>query len=91
MALTWPFKDPDEVLDYTLNWADRLGDDVIDTSEWPDPPDGITIDSDEHDDTVTTLWLSGGEIGITYIFTNRVVTIGGRTLDQSVKLKVKTR
>lgn len=91
MALTWPNKDPDEVLDYTLVWAERLGIDTILTSDWPDSPDGITIDSDAFDDTTTTLWLSGGTDGITYVFVNRIVTAAGRTMDQSVKVKVKTR
>jgi hypothetical protein len=91
MALTWPNKDPDEVLDYTLDWVDRLGDDTISTSAWPDPPVGITIDSNDNDLTSTTIWLSGGEVDTQYLFTNRIVTAGGRTMDQSVKLKVKTR
>jgi hypothetical protein len=91
MALTWPNKDPDEVLDYTLNWSERLGDDTIVTSTWPDPPDGITIDADSYDGTTAVLWLSGGVADTTYLFVNRVVTTGGRTMDQTVKLKVKTR
>jgi hypothetical protein len=91
MALTWPNKDPDEVLDYTLDWSERLGTDTIASSSWPDPPDGITIDSDVFDAAGTLLWLSGGTDGESYLFVNRIVTAGGRTMDQSVKLKVKTR
>jgi hypothetical protein len=91
MALTWPNKDPDEILDYILDWTDRLGDDSISTSAWPDPPDGITIDSDSFDLTSTLIWLSGGVADEQYLFTNRIETAGGRTMDQSVKLKVKTR
>lgn len=91
MALTWPNKDPDEVLDYTLDWSDRLGIDTIATSTWPDPPEDIVIDSDSFDMTSTLLWLSGGTVDTQYIFTNRIVTAGGRTMDQSVRLKCKTR
>lgn len=90
MALTWPFKDPDEVLDYILDWADRLGEDTIATSSWT-VPTGINKDSDSSDDTTATIWLSGGDEGESYSFVNRVVTAAGRTMDQTVKLKVKTR
>jgi hypothetical protein len=92
MALEWPSKDPDEVLDYTVDWTARLGtNDTIISSEWPDPPTGIIVDSDNHDTTSSVIWLSGGTLNEAYTFVNRVVTAGGRTMDQSVKLKIKTR
>ena len=92
MSLTWPNKDPDEVLDYQVNWADRLGTDTISTSEWIVPP-GITKDSDSvaPDLRSTTIWLSGGTLNVSYEFVNRIVTAGGRTMDQSVKLKIKAK
>lgn len=90
MALTWPFKDPDEVLDYSIDWSGRLGADTISTSTWT-VPDGITKDSDDKSTTTTTLWLSGGTEGETYSFLNRIVTAGGRTMDQTVKLKIKSK
>ncbi len=31
MALSWPFKDPDEVLDYQIDWTARLAGDTIST------------------------------------------------------------
>lgn len=89
-ALKWPFKDPDEVLDYVVDWTARLAADTITTSTWI-VPIGITDENEEQDNTTTTIWLSGGTIGITYEFVNRVVTAGGRTMDQSVKLQIKTR
>lgn len=91
MALVWPFKDPDEVLDYIIDWSARLGDsDTISTSTWTFPS-GITKDSDSNTTTTTTAWVSGGTIGETYEILNRVTTTGGRTYDQTVKLKVKAR
>lgn len=88
MALEWPFKDPDEVLDYQLDWAERLDSDTITTSTWI-VPDGITKNSDGKSNTATTIWLSGGESNSSYLITNRIVTAGGRTMDQSVRLKIK--
>ena len=88
--LKWPDKDPDEVLDYTVNWTARIDPDTISTSTWLVPV-GITKNSDSHTTTVTTIWLSGGTIGTKYTLTNRIVTIGGRTMDQSIDIKVKAR
>ena len=91
MALTWPTKDEDEVLDYVLDWSNRLASgDTITTSTWIVEA-GIDKDSDSKTDSTTTIWLSGGTDGVTYTLTNRVVTAGGRTMDQSVDLPVATK
>lgn len=91
MALTWDrTKDPNEVVDYDLSWVDQMTDDTdtIVSSTWTVPA-GITKDSQSATTTRTKVWLSGGTAGETYTLLNRVVTAGGRTLDQSVKLKMK--
>lgn len=95
MAKTWArTKDPDEVVDYGVNWADPTSDalagDTILTSTWVVPP-GITKDSAGNTATTTTIWLSGGTVGENYEFVNRVVTVGARTFDQTVKLRCRTR
>lgn len=98
MALSgkWDNKDPDEIADYSLNWAGNatqpgrtLGD-VIQTSTWIVPV-GLVKNSDSFTATTTTIWLSGGTEGVTYKLINRILTTGGRTWDQTVKLKVKTK
>lgn len=84
-------KDPDAVLDYGHDWSGWLIDgDTITTSVWI-VPDGITKDSDSHDTTSTTIWLSGGELGKRYILVNRVTTTGGRTDDRSMQIDIKDR
>jgi len=93
MALNWPPKDPDEVLDYGINWSELIDEgDEISASTWV-VPTGITKNSDTFDapTSTTTIWLSSGTIGTTYELTNRIVTAGGRTRDQSVRLKVKEK
>jgi hypothetical protein len=55
-------KDPDAVLDYAIDWTDRLGSDTISTSTWT-VPSGITKDSDNKTTAKTTIWLSGGTVG----------------------------
>lgn len=90
MALTWPDKDTDEVLDYQLDWGSRLGTDTIVTSTWV-VPTGITKNSDTHLTTTTTIWLSSGALGQTYELTNRITTTAGRTMDQSVDLTISAK
>jgi hypothetical protein len=89
MAVYWPDKDPDDVVDYGLDWS-ALGTDTISTSTWI-VPTGITRNSDSKTDLGTTIWLQGGTIGQTYELTNRIVTAGGRTLDATVELTVTPR
>lgn len=94
MSKTWErTKDPDEVVDYGINWDDppnSLAGDTILTSTWIVPP-GITKNSDGATATTTTIWFSGGTVGENYSNVNRVVTVGGRTFDQTVKLRCRTR
>jgi len=106
-ALKWAgSKDPDEIEDFVVDWTARLAPgDTIATSTWPNPPSGITIVTNSFSNNASlwngtttllnryysTIWLSSGVLGQTYLFTNRITTTGGRTYDQSVKLKVKTR
>lgn len=90
MSLSWPFKDPDEVLDYEIDWTARLVGDTISSSTWI-IPDGITKNSDTFTSTSALVWLSGGVEGASLLLVNRVVTAGGRTMDQSVALKIKTK
>jgi hypothetical protein len=96
MAIAWPEpKDPDEVLDYELDWSGRLdGDDTIVTSTWTVPAgltEGPDPDSVSDDGTKTVIWLSGGTLAANYDLLNRVVTAGGRTMDQTVRLKVRAK
>jgi len=106
MSLKWPAKDEDEVLDYSLNWFARLAGDTIATSTWFLPV-GVTLvhDSDlirtggptneptewDQPDSATVIWLSAGTNGEHYALLNRIVTAGGRTMDQTVKLPMKAK
>lgn len=94
MTVKWDPKDPDEVDDRTLLWRRRLatGDTII-TSDWTPLDEGyeLVIDSDQFTDNTTTAWLSGGLDGSTYRFLNRITTNDGRTLDETVKISVRTR
>ena len=92
-ALIWPAKDPQEVLDYEIDWTDRLAGDAIFSSTWTRTGDdsALIIDSNSHDDTKATVWLSAGTLGKSYQLLNRVVTDGGRTMDQTVEIVVSSK
>lgn len=107
MSLTWPYKDPDEVLDYDVDWTNRLYDagelalvesgqtvvpnDVILDSTFTMPEGSLVKDSASFISTATKIWLSGGDEGQTYLIVNEITTVGGRTMDQTMKLKIKSK
>ncbi len=88
--LYWPSKDPNDVAPYEIDWSAFLGTDTISTSTWTVGA-GITKDSDTKTSTTTTAWLSGGTDLTSYVLTNRIVTAGGQTRDQSVAVLVRAR
>lgn len=92
MALNWPSKDPDEVLDYDLDWSARLATDTIATSVWSlMEGTGLIIGVNSKTNTATKVWLSGGTLAAAYVLLNRITTAGGRTMDQSVKIKIAAK
>jgi hypothetical protein len=88
---SWPAKDPDEVLDYEIDWTKRLDGDTIATSVFEVAVGDAVVDSDSNTTTATTVWLSGGTLDETCEVLNRITTAGGRTMDQTVKLKIKAK
>ena len=83
-------KDPDAKLDYEIDWTSWLNGDTIDSSAWI-VPTGITKESDAHDDTSTTIWLSGGSVGEVYNITNRITTAGGRIEDRTIVFTIEEK
>lgn len=89
--LSWPAKDPNEVLDYQVDWTERLLDgETIATSTFILVAGSVTIESSSFDDGITTVWLSGGTEGEVCVVTNRIVTSEARTYDQSTRLRIRT-
>lgn len=85
-------KDPDAVLDYVIDWSVwPLADgEIITASTWTAPA-GITVDSEDNDNTTTTVWLSGGTDGTKYLLTNHVTTSEGREDDRTIRITVRER
>jgi hypothetical protein len=100
---SWPFKDPDEIFDFDIDWTQRRfseeeqapfnagrdvdPDDAIATSVFSLPAGWPVAISSSYTGTATKVWLSGGAEYQTYLIQNRITTVGGRTMDQAVKLR----
>lgn len=77
-------KDPDAVLDYSIDWSSWLATgETISTSTWTVPA-GITKDSDSKSNTASVIWLSGGTISEVYVLINHIVTSASRTDDRTI-------
>lgn len=84
-------KDPEAVLDYGFDWSDWLatGETIV-TSTWA-VATGLTKTTDSNSTEATTIWLTGGTVGASYVITNHITTSEGRADDRSHTIKVKDR
>lgn len=89
-------KDPEEVLDYTLDWSEYLpAGDTVASATWT-VPDGITESTAPgHQHNVngarTTIWLAGGSEPKDYLITCRIVSAQGRQADRTFEIAVRSR
>jgi len=93
--MTLMLKDPDSVLDYSVDWgADYLAGDVLTESSWtiaPGEAGGVSILSSGFDLKSSTVQVAGGNGGRIYRLTNHVVTAEGREDSRSIMLRVEKR
>jgi len=90
----WPDKAPNEELDYQIDWSQRLligrDRDTIDASVWT-IPSGLVLENNSRTVSTTTAWISGGTLGETYALINKVTTVGGRIMEQTVMLSISAK
>ena len=84
-----------EEIDYPISyapWLAKQGElgDTISTSEW-EYPDGISLESTVQQATLAVAWISGGTPGERYQVVNKIVTVGGRTIEQAFYLEIDRR
>lgn len=106
MSYRWPNKDPDETLDYSIDWSRFLGSGVtLSSVEWyVDNADGdktliasgATINtiqnvSQTNTDTVATINIGSGTANVEYKFYCRITDSSGSQAERVVKLRVKER
>lgn len=86
-------KDPNALLDYSVDWAPWLAADETVASAVVTVPAGLVKDRTE---TVAatgliTVWLSGGTAGVNYDVGFRITTSQGRVDERSMTVKVNQR
>jgi len=92
--LSWPSKDPGDILDYQIDIEPALigneGDTIsgVDIEIAPSQPGDLSLDNIAADGNKIVLWLSSGQAGVTYDISVRVALVSGRALQRSVLLPV---
>jgi hypothetical protein len=89
--MTTFIKDPNAVLDYSIEWSKWLAGDQIQSSDWCVSDPAIEAASDSNSATRTTVWISGGAEGQSYTVTNRITTSCCRTDERSFLIHVQER
>lgn len=104
MSLKWPPKDPDEKLDFSVDWSRFLGSDTISNIDWfindaagTKTPvttgvvvNGLTFEGQTNNNTVALCLLSGGTDGTVYVLTCSM-TFGISQLVSERKIKLPIR
>lgn len=90
MIMWTKVKDPDALLDYQFDWAERMLDGDTITSHDVLVPAGVTKVSSTIDPGATsvTVWLSGGSLGAIYPVVCRITTAAGRSDDWTLNLHI---
>lgn len=81
-------KEPQESLDFPIDWSDWLGALTISTSTWTVPA-GIINDGDTNTSTTTTITLSGGTWGETYEISNEIEASNGEVETRSFLIRIQ--
>jgi hypothetical protein len=103
MALKWPNKDPDEQLDYSVDWSRYLGSNTISSVVWKiDDADnvkqtwsalgivnGIQHVSNSNSDTVATIQIGLGTANKTYDIYCQITTSTGVVTERKIRLKIR--
>jgi hypothetical protein len=92
--LSWPSKDPGDILDYQLDIEPALigneGDAIesVDVEIDPSQPGDLALDYVAADGYRIVIWFSSGQAGVTYNVTVLTALASGRTLQRTLLLPV---
>ena len=84
-------KDPDDNLDYSIDWSSWLDDDTISSSAWLFSGVEQGDSANTNTTTSTTVWVKGGTVGRNGTARNRIVTAGGRQKDQTLAFPIREK
>lgn len=83
--MTTFYKYPSDNLDYTIDWTADLGAENIVTSTWT-IPSPLVGSAQTNTTKKATTWISGGDLGASYLIINTITTSGGHTYSQPFTL-----
>tara|TARA_E500000318_G_C3480277_1_gene180114 strand:+ start:125 stop:445 length:321 start_codon:yes stop_codon:yes gene_type:complete len=104
MSLKWPNKDPDDVLDYSIDWSRFIGTDTLSSVSWSiiDENDieqswtalnvinGLQLVSETFNDTVATIQLGLGTNNKVYdIFCEVTLTPSNSTAKRKIRIRTQ--
>lgn len=89
MRVGTAIKDPDDTLDYDVDYDRFLPDGDTIQSATATADDGITIESVSVSGNVVKTWVSGGVSGASYVVTVNATSTGGRIKDVCFTLRVR--
>jgi hypothetical protein len=84
----WADKDPSAVVDYSLDWSPELATSETIVTAAHTVGNGLVLDSEDHTDTATTVWLSAGNLGETALVRCFITTNQGREMVKSKELNI---
>jgi len=93
-TLTWPVKDPNDVLDYVVDLSQALAGDegdavsTLDVQIAPANPGDLVLQASSADGDLAILWLAQGVAGTIYAVTVVVGTNSGRVIARTINLPV---
>lgn len=105
MSYKWPDKDPDETIDYSVDWSRFLGDVTISTVSWSvvdengdkeilsnaEIVNGLQFVSGTISGKVATARFALGTNNIRYTVGCKITTSDGLTFERSIFLRVKEK
>jgi len=84
-------KDPLATLDYTVDWSAWLATgDTLASVVWT-VPTGLTKTTSSNTTTAATIWLSGGNVTVTYNVTCDITTVDGRIDARELVIQVQSK
>lgn len=99
MALSWPAKGPNEVLDYLVRWHNRVGaaafpapnSDSLADATFEVTVGSVVVEESSFDPVLhtATVKLSGGVVGDICEVVCHVTTVETREWDQTVRIRIK--
>lgn len=92
--LSWPPRDPSDVLDYEIDAGQALlgndGDTLTGVSVSVLPPEELLPGQTFVDGQTAIVWFSGGVAGTTYVVQATLSTAAGRTINRAILMPVQS-